>query len=67
MDICPYPAYRFFETLHTALFWVYLYQMTITYFGDQEKLRDGHWSVNYSIGVHGIISAMVQVNALIVR
>lgn len=54
--------FRVCETVHTALFWVYLYHTSIISFGDQDKLLEGHWSVNYSVFVHGVVSATIQVN-----
>ncbi|THU88305.1 hypothetical protein K435DRAFT_917513 [Dendrothele bispora CBS 962.96] len=49
-----------FETIHTVCFWVYLYTITIQYYGVPEELEERHWSISMSLAFHGCITVSVQ-------
>lgn len=40
---------------------MYLYSLTITNFGNVERLQDMPWTLDFSFFVGGVISAIVQV------
>lgn len=46
---------------------MYLYRLTVTYFGDLEEIGSRHWSVDASVLLHSIISATVQVRTILFR
>lgn len=40
---------------------MYLYRMTVTFYGDLDELTKPHWSLNVSLAVSGFLTSMVQV------
>lgn len=60
----PSPKHRILETIHSVMFWVYQYQVTVTSYDSTQGLARSYWSLNYSLVVHGLITASVQVSML---
>ncbi|TFY57348.1 hypothetical protein EVG20_g8585 [Dentipellis fragilis] len=48
------------ELLHTVFFWIYLYRVTVTYYGDPTHLVESHWTLNVSSFFDGLIGGSVQ-------
>ncbi|KAL0959315.1 hypothetical protein HGRIS_014577 [Hohenbuehelia grisea] len=48
------------EALHTIFAWVYLYRLTVTFYGQPQMLTVAHWTLNISAAFDGIIGAIVQ-------
>ncbi|THU77574.1 hypothetical protein K435DRAFT_702080 [Dendrothele bispora CBS 962.96] len=49
-----------FETTHSLCFWVYLFTITVKYYGLPEELDRRHWSITMSLVFHGLITGCVQ-------
>lgn len=56
--------HRTLETIHSMLFWVYQYQLTVTFYGSAQGLLRSYWALDYSLVVHGLITASVQVSLI---
>jgi hypothetical protein len=56
-----YPIGRLLETFISVLFSIYLYELTVTYYGDFTKLADIPWTLYISFFLEGFIAAIVQV------
>ncbi|TDL18471.1 hypothetical protein BD410DRAFT_793171 [Rickenella mellea] len=48
------------EAVHTAFLWIYLYHLTVTFYGVPAKLAESHWTLNMSGFFDGFIGAVVQ-------
>ncbi|KAJ7134455.1 hypothetical protein C8R44DRAFT_770513 [Mycena epipterygia] len=48
------------ESLHTIFAWIYLYRLTVTFYGIPAALNEAHWSLDTSSLFDGIIGAIVQ-------
>ncbi|KAJ7154759.1 hypothetical protein C8R46DRAFT_1297434 [Mycena filopes] len=51
------------ESFHTIFLWVYMYRLTVTFYGVPAALGETHWTFNISSFFAGIIGALVQVRA----
>ncbi|KAJ7234415.1 hypothetical protein C8J57DRAFT_1479939 [Mycena rebaudengoi] len=51
---------RILESLHTIFVWIYLYRLTVTFYGIPAALGEIHWSLETSSLFDGIIGAAVQ-------
>ncbi|TDL15203.1 hypothetical protein BD410DRAFT_778295 [Rickenella mellea] len=49
-----------FETVHTAFLWMYIYRLTVTFYGVPAALEQTSWELNMSGFFDGIISGAVQ-------
>ena len=54
-------AYRTLETVHTVFSWIFLYHITVTYYGDPLILQYTHWSIDISAIFNRLIGTIVQV------
>lgn len=52
---------RALETLHSIFFWIYHYHIVVTRYGYIEAIGLPFWAMNYSLVLHGAITACVQV------
>lgn len=52
---------RILETIHSVMFWAHQYHLTVTLYGNVDAIKYGCWALNYSLVVHGLITAFVQV------
>ncbi|KAJ6579512.1 hypothetical protein DFH09DRAFT_913071 [Mycena vulgaris] len=48
------------QSLHTIFAWVYLYRLSVTFYGVSTALGETHWSLDISALFDGIIGAIVQ-------
>jgi len=48
------------EALHTIFAWIYLYRLTVTFYGRPAVLGEAHWTLNISAAFDGIIGGIVQ-------
>ncbi|EIM82525.1 uncharacterized protein STEHIDRAFT_114419 [Stereum hirsutum FP-91666 SS1] len=51
---------RTLETIHSIMFWAYQYQLNVTNYGNPSGLTRSYWTLDYSLVVHGVITALVQ-------
>ncbi|KAE9392428.1 hypothetical protein BT96DRAFT_274635 [Gymnopus androsaceus JB14] len=49
-----------FETAHTTCFWIYIFTITVKYYGQPEEIDRRHWSLDASLAFHGLINCCVQ-------
>jgi hypothetical protein len=56
-----YPTGRALESFISVVFAVYLYSLTVTNFGNLDKLMDIPWTLYISFFLEGLIGAIVQV------
>ncbi|TDL15200.1 hypothetical protein BD410DRAFT_135740 [Rickenella mellea] len=49
-----------FEAIHTVILWVYIYRLTVTFYGVPSALKQTSWELNMSGFFEGIISGTVQ-------
>jgi hypothetical protein len=50
-----------FESVHMVLVWAYLYNITVTHYGNILALNSIPWMFAASLMVHEVVSALVQV------
>lgn len=55
---------RTLETIHSIMFWAYQYQLNVTNYGNPSGLTRSYWTLDYSLVVHGVITALVQVGVM---
>ncbi|KAJ7146032.1 hypothetical protein C8R44DRAFT_863849 [Mycena epipterygia] len=48
------------ESLHTIFAWIYIYRLTVTFYGVPAALGEAHWTLDTSSLFDGIIGACVQ-------
>ncbi|KAJ7083072.1 hypothetical protein B0H15DRAFT_889337 [Mycena belliarum] len=48
------------ESFHTIFIWIYLYRLTVTFYGIPTVLEKTHWTLDTSSFFDGIIGTMVQ-------
>jgi len=48
------------ESLHTIFAWIYIYRLTVTFYGIPAALGEAHWTLDTSSLFDGIIGACVQ-------
>ena len=56
-------VHRTLETVHTCFSSMFLYLITVTYYGDPIALQFTHWTINSSAIFVGLIGTIVQVCA----
>ncbi|KAJ3781210.1 hypothetical protein GGU10DRAFT_367470 [Lentinula aff. detonsa] len=49
-----------FETLHTIFIWIYLYRLSVQFYGNPTAIGELHWTIDMSSVFDGIISSLVQ-------
>ncbi|TDL15202.1 hypothetical protein BD410DRAFT_845408 [Rickenella mellea] len=49
-----------FETVHTVFLWIYLYRLTVTFYGVPAVFAESSWELNMSGFFDGIINCSVQ-------
>lgn len=54
---------RILETIHSVMFWIHQYHSTVPLYGNADSIKIGCWALNYSLVVHGLITAFVQVRS----
>jgi hypothetical protein len=54
-------CHSFVETFHTALFWCYVYYLSVTHYGHPEKLTHLCWHICSAIVPQAVTAATVQV------
>jgi hypothetical protein len=55
-------TYRSLETVHTIFVWIYLYDITVTNYGNPSVLAASPWTLSMSSVFDGIIGGTVQVH-----
>ena len=55
---------RLLETIHTVIYWIYLYELTITQYGDLSTSYARHWSYDIGIIFNGLICLCIEVSVL---
>lgn len=53
--------HRVLETTHTVFLWIYLYNVTVTNYGNPAVLATSPWTLSMSSVFDGIIGTTVQV------
>ena len=56
----PDVMHRTLETVYTIFAWMYLYRLTVTFYGTRDMLQGTHWTLNTSVIFEGVIGAIVQ-------
>ncbi|KAF7986670.1 hypothetical protein HWV62_26520 [Athelia sp. TMB] len=60
LNVQTYLYYQFLETLHMFITWAWLYDVTVTHYGDLTYFAEAHWTLSSSAVFDGVIGALVQ-------
>jgi hypothetical protein len=56
---------RIFETVHTALTWIFLYSLTVTNYGRPSTITDASWPLALTVPLTSFIGSTVQLISLL--